>query len=147
MNVPRYGRRVADFLLGLFNRLEDLLVALIALAMGALFLYWGGHGLIGLSAGIREASTEPWVCLLGLVGGSWMLLMAVRLFRGPGPHRRTLLSHAELLVLSLVVVTGSLWTISVASRQGIAFLGIGLAGLAAWWAVRPSRRKTRGPAA
>jgi len=141
-------RRLADFGLTILDHLGDLYLGLITLAMGVLFLYWGGRGLLAYSAGVRAAWTEPWVCLLGLVGGGWMLLMTVRVLRGSGDHRRSLLSQPELLVLSLGALAGSVWTFTFASRQAVAFVAISLAGLGRWWMLhRASRSTIRPPAA
>jgi len=141
-------RRLANFGLAILDHLGDLYLGFITLAMGVLFLYWGGRGLFAYSTGVRAAWTEPWVCLLGLVGGGWMLLMTVRLLRGSGDHRRSLLSQPELLVLSLGALAGSVWTFTFAPQQAIAFVAISLAGLGRWWMLHRAGRSTfRPPAA
>ncbi len=126
-------QRLVDVGLTILDHLGDLYLGLITLAMGVLFLYWGGRGLFAYSTGVRAAWTEPWVCLLGLVGGVWMLLMTVRILRGSGDHRRSLLSRPELLVLSLGALAGSVWTFTFARQQAIAFVAISLSGLGRWW--------------
>jgi hypothetical protein len=141
-------QRLADVGLAILDHLGDLYLGFITLAMGVLFLYWGGRGLFAYGTGVRAAWTEPWVCLLGLVGGGWMLLMTVRLLRGSGDHRRSLLSQPELLVLSLGALAGSVWTFTFAPQQAIAFVSISLAGLGRWWMLHRAGRSTfRPPAA
>src|SRR5207248_11033229 len=94
-------QRLADVGLAILDHLGDLYLGFITLAMGVLFRYWRGRGLFAYSTGVGAAWTEPWVCVLGSVGGGWMLLMTVRLLRGSGDHRRSLLPQPDCLALSL----------------------------------------------
>jgi hypothetical protein len=141
MDARSLFERLGAFTTAFSQRFAELFVGLIALGVGTLFFYSGARGLLGYATGVRAPWTEPWVCLLGLVAGTWMLLMSIRLFRGPGPHRNMLLSETELAVLSLGVTAGSLWTMTFAPpKQALAFLVVGLAGLGRWWVLRRSRR-------
>ncbi len=124
---------VAGLLSALLERAPFLFVGTIALASGAGFLYWGAHGFLGYRAGVREAWTEPWVCLLGIVGGGWMLVMSIRLFRGAGKYRQRLLSPNQLFILSVGCIIGAIWAWGFAGSQVLGFLFIGISGLVRWW--------------
>jgi len=141
--------RLAQLASTLRDRFGHFYLGLIALGVGVLFAYSGARGLRAYIAGVRAAWTEPWVGLLGVAAGAWMLLMSVRLFRGPGEHRPTLLSQSELLVLSLGVIAGSLWSFTFAPpKQAVMFVATGLAGLGRWWFLhRRTRSSFRPPAA
>jgi hypothetical protein len=139
MHIKSLLERISEFTAAFFERVPDLFVGFITLGVGVLFDYSGARGLFAYAGGVREAWTEPWVCLLGLVAGTWMALVSVRLFRGPGPHRKGLLSETELAILSIGVTAGSVWTLTfVPPTQAFAFLAVGLAGLGRWWMLRRS---------
>ena len=129
-------RRVGTFGSALSERFGDFYLGIVAFALGSLFVFWGGRGAVAYTRGVRAAWSEPWVDLIGLVTGAWMLLMSIRLFRGPGAHRQSLLSPNELLVLSLGALVGSIWAFTYTPNQAISFALISLAGLGRWWALR-----------
>ncbi len=131
-------RRVGTFGSALVDRFGDFYLGVVAFALGGLFVFWGGRGAVAYTRGVRAAWSEPWVDLIGLVAGGWMLLMSIRLFRGPGAHRQWLLSPNELLVLSLGALVGSIWAFTYAPKQAITFALISLAGLGRWWVHRRS---------
>jgi hypothetical protein len=139
MDATSFSQRGARLWGALLDRLPDVLIGLIAVGVGAVLLYFGSRGLLDTAGPYRAACTKPWVCLLSLVGGTWMLLMSIRLLRGPGPHRHVLLSQPELFVLSTAITVGSMWIVTFAPRQGIAFVATGLAGLGRWWILRRVR--------
>jgi hypothetical protein len=129
-------RRVGAFGSVLLERFGDFYFGIVAFALGSLFVFWGGRGAVAYTRGVRAAWSEPWVDLIGLGAGAWMLLMSIRLFRGPGAHRQSLLSPNEMLVLSLGALIGSIWAFTYAPNQAISFALISLAGLGRWWALR-----------
>jgi hypothetical protein len=129
-------RRVGAFGSVLLERFGDFYLGIVAFALGSLFVFWGGRGAVAYTRGVRAAWSEPWVDLIGLGAAAWMLLMSIRLFRGPGAHRQSLLSPNEMLVLSLGALIGSIWAFTYAPNQAISFALISLAGLGRWWALR-----------
>ena len=129
-------KQIADVGFDILQRPGDFLLGIVALATGSFFLYFGVRGAIGRAGGTREAWTEPWVFMLGVLAGTWMLSMSVRILRGPSRYRTNLLSRAELLVLSLGAIAGAIWAFGYARDQAIYFLIIGLGGLGRWWMVR-----------
>ena len=129
-------RRVGTLGSALLERFGDFYLGVVAFALGGLFVFWGGRGALAYTQGVRAAWSEPWVDLVGLVAGGWMLLMSIRLFRGPGAHRQSLLSPNEPLVLSVGALIGSIWAFTYVPSQGISFAFISLAGLGRWWSLR-----------
>lgn len=121
------------------RRLADLYVGAIALAMGALFVFWGARGLVGFSRGLRTDTTDPAIGVLGVVGGVWMLATAGRLFRGPR-QRRMLFSGPELIVVSLLTLVGAAWSFTFAPGDAVAFAAVGVAGIVRWIYLRRADR-------
>ena len=55
------------------------------LALGVVFLYWGGRGLLGYWMGLRTAPSDPLASLAGLIAGALGLWMGARAMRGGLP--------------------------------------------------------------
>ncbi len=51
------------------------------LALGILFFYWAGRGLLAYATGIRAAWSDPLACVAGLVGGALSLWTGLRFVR------------------------------------------------------------------
>jgi hypothetical protein len=122
------------------------LVGGIALVCGTAFIYWALRGFLQYRAGLDLASADPYICSFGLLAGSWMLLMARRIFRRAESPNSQLLTSAELLIASLAAIAASTWFISIDLNplQSLAFTAIGIFGLVLWHRRRrPS--PTRGP--
>ena len=131
-------------MLGPQPRISEIYLGLIALGLGALFLFWSSRGLIAYSAGSKAESADPILGVLGLIASAWMLVMSWRLLRG-SKHRNQLMSRPALLVLSLAAVAGGLWVLGINQRAALGFLVIAMLGIARWWSLRPSRSATPKP--
>jgi hypothetical protein len=122
-------------------------VATIAAVLGAYFVYAGLRGLHAYAAGTIASFSDPWICAFGLLAGPWMILVALRLFRG-SRRRPYLLNDVELLIYSLVALAGGIWAISLGllHTRVIALPAVGILGLGYWWR-RHRRVKSLPPAA
>ena len=58
------------------------------LALGVLFLYWSGRGLLAYTAGTRAAWSDPLACIAGLIAASLSLWAGVGLIRKGIPPSR-----------------------------------------------------------
>src|SRR5512147_816225 len=76
-------------------------------ALGLLFLYWGAHGLLAYSSGVRAAWTEPAICLLGLASGPLIAWFGWRMLRDSQRHSTPLFSQSILLTLALLALGGA----------------------------------------
>jgi hypothetical protein len=116
-------------------------VATLALLVGLPFCYLGTRGLLAYFQGAREAPDDPIAGGIGLIGGSWMILMATRLmFRRERKHQ--LFNQTELLVasvLALVLGIGVVTEGNIGMHRELLFPAVGVAGLALWWKRRSSR--------
>ena len=122
-------------------------VALLAAAMGILFLYWGIRGLAAYGAGSQSSIADPITSSIGVVTGPWMLSIAIRLAQ-PGAKEHHLLTSIELLVPSIFTVVGGLWSAALSrSPKALLMPVIGLLGLAAWWSRRKDKAKSPSTAA
>jgi len=53
----------------------------VFLALGVVFLFWAGRGLLAYVNGIHAAWSEPWVCVIGVVAGIGSLWVGLHLVR------------------------------------------------------------------
>jgi len=115
-------------------------------ALGALFLYWGGRGLIAYSQGVRAAWTEPGVCLLGVVAGPWIAWFGWRMARDSATRVKPVFSQSTLLPLSVMALGAAVVAVILMGTGGVPYAMLaataGAAGLVRWW----SRRGGRGEA-
>jgi len=121
-------------------RISEIYLGTIALALGVFFLFWSVRGLLAFAAGSKAESANPLIGAVGLLGGTWMLLMSWRLLRG-SKHRDQLFSRPALLILSLDALAGSLWALSIGFARALGFLAIAGLGLARWWSLRDAATK------
>ncbi len=78
--MPRSNDRLLraySVLLGWIGRLYGVFF----LALGILFLYWAGRGLLAYATGIRAAWSDPLACVAGLVAGALSLWTGLRFVR------------------------------------------------------------------
>ena len=128
--IPRFTDSDNSFL----DRARAVGMVLNILGVACLFVYFGIKDALAYSSG--RSVTQPWVDLLVVGAGIWMLAFIGRVLRGSGPQRRPLLSQGELLVLSAGVLVGAVWLYSFSWFLGIVCALLGLTGLAQWWGRR-----------
>ena len=90
--MPRSNDRLLraySVLLGWIGRLYGTFF----LALGILFFYWAGRGLLAYATGIRAAWSDPLACVAGLVAGGLSVWTGLRFVRHGIPPRGFRRSH------------------------------------------------------
>src|SRR5690242_9845337 len=77
----------------LIDRLIGRFYGIFFLALGVLFAYWSGRGLLALAAGVHAAWSDPLASVAGLLAAGLSLWAGVRLVRSGIPPSRLGRSH------------------------------------------------------
>src|SRR6267143_5939706 len=81
--------RLLDVLSIAFSWLQRL-YGVFFLALGVLFLYWAGRGLLAYENGLRAAWSDPLACIAGVAAGVLSLWAGYRIVRRGLSFGRTL---------------------------------------------------------
>jgi hypothetical protein len=140
-------QRLAGVLTRLYGLVLFRVYGTVFIALGALFVYWGGRGLLAYTSGVRAAWTEPGVCVLGLIAGPLIAWFGWRMLRDAPSRSKPLFPQSALLVLTLMAVGGASVVFALMGTDGIPFafmaFAVGTAGLVRWWSRRGGRGEAR----